>query len=549
MPNKANTPKEPIGSQILNVTLCVGMGFGLLLLVELAFRLAGVSEPTPYPDTVVQSSQAANYYHVVPGIHTPSEFTALPKIKRPGEKRVVVAGGSSAAGYPDHRDTRGSFLNMLRAGMGASGQCNKMTFINMALPAKQSVDILEDIRHILDYDPDLIIVYAGFNEFYRGRAKARDLACKHPGLWKLWQRIRRHSRIYQLMVDALSFVSSDMEVRIVAQPKQSKDDPGGEKSFAIYLLEAIDLTKSRNCRIVLCNLAKNYVDFWPLMPKVEARRLPPPQRHQYFHAKNLYLSGEIDSALAISKRIAVEGPMDPHIEYLMGRCYRDLRDFEKARDHFQTYASIPQGYLRSLNMVIDRVAATTKTQVFDVFDLAVSNSRHGYIDLEFGIDRCCHPSFRLQHLIAAQLHLILVDSGIVSGCDSRMPFPDFDSMAQMTKLDFSRYNEAAVWNLISGDHIPAAILLDTALHWSPNPVGLILKSFAEFLAGQRTESAATYLRSVQVAPRNASPIAGTLVKYFGMLLDSDRRAKVKEYLQMLRKLQVPDFWDLLARCN
>jgi tetratricopeptide (TPR) repeat protein len=78
--------------------------------------------------------------------------------------RVFVLGESSAAGYPYM--PMGSFSRYIRKRLELSYPDKKIEMINLALSATNSFTLRDFIPDILNEKPDLILIYAGHNEYY-----------------------------------------------------------------------------------------------------------------------------------------------------------------------------------------------------------------------------------------------------------------------------------------------------------------------------------------------------------------------------------------------
>lgn len=84
--------------------------------------------------------------------------------KKPDAFRVFILGGSSAAGYPF--TPNGDFGRYLEKYLEAVYPQNKIEVVNLAVTAVNSYTIRDLIPGVLEQSPDLIIIYAGHNEYY-----------------------------------------------------------------------------------------------------------------------------------------------------------------------------------------------------------------------------------------------------------------------------------------------------------------------------------------------------------------------------------------------
>jgi tetratricopeptide (TPR) repeat protein len=84
--------------------------------------------------------------------------------KKKDSFRVFVLGGSSAEGYPF--SPMGSFSRYIRKRLELTYPDTDIEVINLGMTAVNSYTILDLVPGMLDQKPDLILIYAGHNEYY-----------------------------------------------------------------------------------------------------------------------------------------------------------------------------------------------------------------------------------------------------------------------------------------------------------------------------------------------------------------------------------------------
>ncbi len=85
------------------------------------------------------------------------------KKKSPDTYRIVIQGGSSAAGFPYGRF--GSLQGMLQQRFKDAFPDKNIEIINTAMAAVNSYTLIDIQDEILEIDPDLVLVYTGHNEY------------------------------------------------------------------------------------------------------------------------------------------------------------------------------------------------------------------------------------------------------------------------------------------------------------------------------------------------------------------------------------------------
>ena len=144
----------------------------LFLFVEGGLRLIGYG-----PDLSLFTTEILNgrEYHIMnPAVKhryfsrvafnpsTSPDYFLVPK--PPGTFRIFCLGGSTTVGFPYWYN--GAFSSFLRDRLHRVFPDSSIEVINLGMTATNSTTALDMAREIMDYEPDLVIVYDGHNEFY-----------------------------------------------------------------------------------------------------------------------------------------------------------------------------------------------------------------------------------------------------------------------------------------------------------------------------------------------------------------------------------------------
>jgi tetratricopeptide (TPR) repeat protein len=167
----APTPALTRGQRRLFTAIMLLLPVAFFALLEGGLRLAGYGAEYPLFEPVVgyeayqvQDREVARRYFVRQKAVPNSLFDAFPVEKRPGELRVFVQGGSSAAGFPFYRG--GAFSRMLEQRLQQSLPDRPVEVVNTAMAAVNSYTLLDLAGEILAQQPDAVLIYAGHNEYY-----------------------------------------------------------------------------------------------------------------------------------------------------------------------------------------------------------------------------------------------------------------------------------------------------------------------------------------------------------------------------------------------
>ena len=112
---------------------------------------------------VLNPDVAYRYFHSTEGIPY-SNQNSFYKDKKPNSFRVFIMGGSSAAGYP--YTPNGDFGLYIKKKLEILYPKQEIEIINVSLTATNSYTIRDLLPGVIDQNPDLILIYAGHNEYY-----------------------------------------------------------------------------------------------------------------------------------------------------------------------------------------------------------------------------------------------------------------------------------------------------------------------------------------------------------------------------------------------
>ena len=143
-------------------------GFGFLGLAELGLRAAGFGPP----NDLFLLDGTSRTYTVNPEVthrFFPSHLRRRPLAgdfaarKAPETVRLFVLGGSTLVGFPNAPGL--DFPRFLGIMLADAFPRRRFEVVNCGITAVNSHCVLDFGREVLDYDPDLLVVYMGHNEF------------------------------------------------------------------------------------------------------------------------------------------------------------------------------------------------------------------------------------------------------------------------------------------------------------------------------------------------------------------------------------------------
>lgn len=211
---------------------------------------------------------------------------AFDKVKKPNAFRIFVMGESSAAGYPFMPN--GSFSRYLQKRLELVYPDKNIEVVNVAMTATNSYTIRDLLPGILEQKPDLIIIYAGHNEYYgalgagslESLGRSRKLVNlmlyleKYKTIQLLRSFIQWGAGIFSGNSNAnsgtlMSRMAKDQEI-----PLNSELFNDGIKQFEGNIQDVLEMAKAKNVPVILGTLVCNLKDQPPFI-SIRKSDLPP----------------------------------------------------------------------------------------------------------------------------------------------------------------------------------------------------------------------------------------------------------------------------------
>ena len=333
--------------------------------------------------------------------------------------RVFVLGASTVAGFPNPPNT--AFPRFLEQMLADVYPARRFEVINCGLTAINSFCLLDFVGEVAGYSPDLIVVYAGHNEFVGPYGVTTPFArfgndWRGIRLYMFLQRSRIHYGLKELIF-RLRFRGRDGAARepfglhLVSREIGPLDD-GYEttrRNFRRNLEEMLALAEERAVPVALSTLVANLKDFHPLRSRCDGSGLSD-------RVEGLASEGNLEEAAAAADRALERNPdcADLHfqlgrVRYLQGKYPQAAAAFASARDLDRMPFRAPA----SFNEVILDLAQEGGGQVVlnDVEKGFAAASPQGIVGNEL-ITEYLHPTVYGHFLIARTLMEALAESPV-----------------------------------------------------------------------------------------------------------------------------------------
>ena len=281
------------------------------------------------------------------------------KEKPAGTLRIVVQGGSTAAGFPYGRWA--GLAGMLGDRLEAAHPDSEIEVVSTAMAAVNSYTLLDFVDEIIETEPDLVLIYAGHNE-YLGifGAGSAITAGRSRAATALHLRLSRF-RVYQLMATSLSAVKNwsapagaggtQARDTLLAQAAKGVEIPNDSETYEEGLLQfetnlsrILEKYQRAEIPVYIGTLTSNERDQAPFAGGVLNEANAEPFAALMREAEGGYQSGELERARDAVGRAVVLSPRAANGWFLSGRieqaarapeaaraAYRKAKDFDRLR--------------------------------------------------------------------------------------------------------------------------------------------------------------------------------------------------------------------------
>ena len=308
--NKAKTAGRAKGR-----VASLAIGLSLVALFEAALWLVGVG-----PDDALFAASGSSY-RINPQAARrffPRQYVRL----APGQDRfarakdvrafrVFALGASTLLGFPNPAYT--SFPNFLQQMLADAYPARAIEVVNCGVTAINSFVLREFVADVAEHEPDLVVIYAGHNEFVGPYGAATPFA-RLSGHWSFiqLQMLLQRTKTYYVLESLLHALrpaapAESFGVHLV-QREIYLGDKAHQQTEVHYqrnMAEIVEVLGAREVPVALCTLVSNLAGFYPLrsqgpVPPADAVLADYPQHAALHFAAGLAHQAAGDSARALA---------------------------------------------------------------------------------------------------------------------------------------------------------------------------------------------------------------------------------------------------------
>jgi lysophospholipase L1-like esterase len=406
---------------------------GLLpfLLCELVLYGVGWQPPDGVRDPYVgftelrplfEKNEASGQYQISKSRYPLFCPDSFPITKAENEVRIFCVGGSTVQGRPFALET--AFSTWLELSLQVADPSRKWTVVNCGGVSYASYRLAPIVEEIMDYQPDVLILYTGHNEFLEDRTYA-SIKATSPLILRSHERLsslKTYSFLRSCVVggrdkDAVENAASEMPTEVEARldfrgglAKYTRDDLWKQnvvRHFEYNLRRMVKTAKSNGVPMIICKPVANLRDSAPFKSQNGELATADLQTFQ-----KSWQSIPIDdlslNSIQIRERLESLVKLDPHhaeSHYLLGQAYLETGDFKKAKQHLilaKEEDICPLRILEPMYDVIENVSREFDVSLIDSKAFFEMRAKDGIPGRESLIDHV-HPTIHGHQLIAGLL--------------------------------------------------------------------------------------------------------------------------------------------------
>jgi tetratricopeptide (TPR) repeat protein len=342
--------------------------------------------------------------------------------------RIFSFGGSTTFGRPYEYDT--AFSNWLQILLNSSDPSTSYQVVNVGGVSYASYRVINLMREMFSYEPDLFLVYTGHNEFLEERTYSAILE-EPPAVTRLRTHLHR-SRTYSLArsgwlrVQGQRREQADQRFQMSGEVTAILDQTFGlehyqrdpdkrtaiESHFRLNLETMVDMAEDHRVRLIFVVPPSNERDFSPFKSQschslIGQRRA---RWSQFYDEGRSRLDlGDYGAALDALQRAVGLDVCHADLRYRLGQAYFALGRNEEAKREFRQALDSDVAPLRATSQIqeiVREVAGRRNVPVVDLVALLESEvrgtSNHTVVGREAFLDHA-HPTIRVHQKLAEEL--------------------------------------------------------------------------------------------------------------------------------------------------
>lgn len=420
--------------------VAISLPFAFIFLIEVTLRIIGYGENYELFHKVISENDTEYYvmnadiskkYFRNTGFHSDNQSDLFLKHKTDKTYRIFVQGASTVVGFPFYKNA--SFPRLLKHRLSRTFPDRNIEVVNTGITAVNSYTLWDLTNKIIEQEPDLVIIYAGHNEYYGALGAGSSVYIgKHPTIVRFYLKIK-NLRFFQLLENSyIKMVESNnesgyevgettlMEVMAREQqiPYQSEVYEAGIDQFRSNLKSILKKYRKNEIPVLLSTVVSNEKDVAPFISS--------PLNDKKFQQS-------LRSSPMNAGRIAEN---NAKAAYQLGKFYVE-KNQDSAGKYFEIAKEMDQLRFRApekINSIIKELATEKNVHLVDAKSLFRSKSKSGFIDDEL-LTEHVHPNVKGNFILADAFYNKLKELNVIGDWKNYRSYDNSFQDIPVTRID------------------------------------------------------------------------------------------------------------------
>jgi len=365
----------------------------LLALFEMTLRMAGYGDALRLARRIEEKGQVwweinknvgRRYFGLQPEFARQTEEARIAFVKPVNGFRVICLGESSMAGFPYNKNA--TMPGILRSYLQQLFPDREIEVVNLGIAATNSFAVRDLMREVLALAPDVILIYAGHNEFYGalGAGSTFSMGGNRTRI-NLYLRLL-HYRTFYLLQQTVHNVAVLFQNQVIPEAKsvmqtmaRQQTIPYGSElfkaagaAFAENLAEVLELARAARVPVLLGNLVSNLKNQPPFISGTSINLSAEEQkkwREIFAAGEQLLRAGQPQRALEKFLSAARIDSSSSMLSFNLAKCFLSAGDSGKAAPLFSRARDLDLLRFRApdtFNVIIKNICEKNSAPLIDV---------------------------------------------------------------------------------------------------------------------------------------------------------------------------------------
>ncbi len=391
-----------------HISIKKGLLFELIIIVLLLILIEGTAHVVEF---------------ISPPPGTAGKFKILPR--QEGKYRIFVYGGSTVYGLPVRQF---SFTSQLEFWLRDLHPDKPLEVYNFGMSAQPSAYVRRMIEETITYDPDLLIVLTGHNEFLNRRTSSlidKTVACfaLTRVMSRVWNRVR--PILFPLPGSVV------MPDQIKGHNRSSNLFKERVQTYLHNLQAIVEIAQKNNKPLILMTAPSNVADWPPVYKRIAENGCEKDCDSWVAEVDRLISDGLTGKAKERISRLLKTYHNDPLLLYLSAKANTAAGNYERAKILFtraKDLDPVPWRVLTTFNQAIRKLAEDDRVFLVDAEKNFQQQARHGLVGFSLIADNC-HPTPLGNAVIAGEIlkvmrqnNLFVEQDLVSSSIDSQLEY-------------------------------------------------------------------------------------------------------------------------------